>query len=481
MSQPIMTPDRNIVEAGAGNSRRDFLKVSASVATAAAVAAAFPAGVHASNDETIKIALIGCGGRGTGACNQALNTYPQGPVKLIAMADAFEDRLQGALRSLKIEHPDAIDVPGDRQFVGFDAYKKAIDAGPDLVVIATPPGFRPIHFEYAVKQGKNIFAEKPIATDAPGVRRFLAAAEEAKKKNLKVGIGLQRHHQPLYLQTIEQIQNGVLGDLILLRAYWNDAGVWVKPRSALKANKPDLTEMEYQMRNWYYFTWLCGDHIVEQHIHNLDVANWVMQGHPVSAQGQGGRQVLTGLDNGEIFDHHFVEFTYADGTKLLSQCRHQPNTWKSVSEHAHGSNGYADISRGLITFKHGKTWKYQGPTRGGGGGGGKKGKGKNAAPPADGKPPRNEQDPYQIEHDDLFHAVRNNIPYSEAEYGAHSTMTAILGRMCTYSGQEIKWDDAINSELSIMPKEYAWDANPPHMPDKDGRYPVAIPGVTKVL
>ncbi|HZL35088.1 MAG TPA: Gfo/Idh/MocA family oxidoreductase [Tepidisphaeraceae bacterium] len=436
--------------------RRNFLKTTAAGAAAAVAANSFIArsAYAASNDETIKIALIGCGGRGSAACSQALSTA--GPTKLIAMADAFADQAKGSLENLKVEHPDKIDVKDDHIFVGFDAYQKAIDSGADLIIIATPPGFRPIHFEYAVKQGKNIFAEKPVATDAGGIRRFLAAAAESKKKGLKVGIGLQRHHQANYIETIKRIHDGALGDLRLLRVYWNGTSPWVRQRSQyveqkLKNHLPPLTEMEYQMRNWYYFVWLCGDHIVEQHIHNLDVANWIMKGHPVEAQGVGGRQVRTGIDNGEIYDHHMIEYTYADGTKCLSECRHQENTFQSVSEHAHGVKALADVGGGRF-FEPGskgkQIWRYEGHYK----------------------------DPYQVEHDDLAHAIRNDLPYNEAERGAHSTFTAIMGRMCSYSGNVIRWDDAINAQVSVMPEKYAFDANPPSMPDKNGHYPIAMPG-----
>jgi len=433
------------------SSRRDFLKGSAGIVAGAAAAGAIllpQGGVYAAGaDETIKIGLVGCGGRGTGACGQALKT--KGPVKLVAIGDAFEDNAKGALRTLKNDPQlsERIEVSDDKIFHGFDAYKQVIDSGVDLVILATPPGFRPMHFEYAVKQNKNIFMEKPVAVDGAGVRQVLAAAEEAKKKNLKVGVGLQRHHSPRYQETVKRIQDGQIGDTVMLRVYWNDAGVWVRPR------KPGQTEMEYQMRNWYYFTWIGGDHIVEQHIHNLDVANWVKNATPAKAQGQGGRQVLTGKDHGHIYDHHFVEYTYPDGTVMLSQCRHHPNCWNSVSEHAHGTKGYADVSGAKMTTRDGKEWRWQG----------------------------REKDHYQQEHDDLFDAIRNNKPYNEAVNGANSTMTAILGRMCTYSGQEIKWDDALNSQVVMRPEGYTFESKPPILPDQDGRYPVAIPGQTKVV
>ena len=430
------------------SSRRDFLKGSAGVVAGAAAAGSIlpVGGVFAGGvDETVKVGLVGCGGRGSGAAEQALST--KGPVKLVAVADAFADNAKNAANALKREHKDKVDVTDETIFSGFDAYKKVIDAGVDMVILATPPGFRPMHFEYAVKQGKNVFMEKPVAVDAPGVRQVLAAAEEAKRKNLKVGVGLQRHHSAMYNETIKRINDGAIGDLVLLRVYWNDAGVWVRPR------KPEQTEMEYQMRNWYYFNWLCGDHITEQHIHNLDVANWVKGAYPAKAQGQGGRQVRTGKDHGEIFDHHVVEFTYPDGTVMLSQCRHQPDCWRSVSEHAHGTKGTCDLSGGRITTRDGKDWRW------------------NAR----------DANPYQVEHDHLFDAIRNNKAFSEAENGAKSTMTSILGRMATYSGQEIKWDDAIKSEIALRPEGYTFDSKPPTVPDADGRYPIPMPGRTKTV
>jgi predicted dehydrogenase len=286
--------------------------------------------------------------------------------------------------------------------------------------------------------------------DGPGVRKVLAAAAEAKKKNLKIGVGLQRHHQSGYLDTIQRLHDGAIGEIVAMRCYWNGNSPWMKHRADLEkqAGRP-LTEMEYQMRNWYYFVWLCGDHIVEQHIHNLDVINWVKQGHPVRAWGMGGREVRKGLDSGEIFDHHAVEFEYADGSRLSSQCRHMPGCWDSVSEHVRGTKGSCDVSGYSI---HGEsTWRFR-----------KEGT----------------KDPYQQEHDDLFAAIRSNTAYNELEYGAHSSMTAVMGRMATYSGKEIAWDQALNSNIDTMPKELSWEAPPQSLPDGEGRYKAAVPGET---
>jgi predicted dehydrogenase len=426
--------------------RRKFIKNSSILVAGGTVAGNLniARAAHAYGDDTIKLGLIGCGGRGTGAASQAMNT--EGPTKLIAMADAFDDRMQASLRGLS-RYGDKVDVPKDRQFTGFDAYKHVLESDIDLVLIATPPGFRPLHFEAAVNAGKHIFMEKPVAVDAAGVRRVLATAKTSKDKNLLVQVGLQRRHEPRYRETIQRLQDGMIGDINMTRVYWNGAGVWTRPR------KPEQTEMEYQMRNWYYFNWLCGDHIVEQHIHNLDVINWLKGSAPISANGQGGREVRTGQDNGQIFDHHFVEFTYEDGSKMFSQCRHIPNCWNSVSEHAHGSKGTANISGQLIRDANGeKLWSYG---RGGG-------------------------DGHQQEHHDLFADIRKGILPNEAEYGAMSTMTSILGRMATYSGKQIVMKDALASEIVIAPvdKFTSYDDTPPVVPDENGNYPIPVPGET---
>jgi predicted dehydrogenase len=447
-SSDIITPD--------GFNRRTFLKKGSAAMAGGALIGSLSAErfAHAASSDELKIALIGCGGRGGGAADQALSTYQIGPVKLVAMADVHEDRLEGTLKNLTTKHAERIDVPKERRFLGFDAYEKAI-ALADVVILATPPGFRPMQFEAAVKAGKNIFMEKPVATDAPGIRRVLAAAEEAKRKNLKVGVGLQRHHQAGYIETLKRLHDGAIGDITSMTCYWNGQTPWVKTRESLeKQYGRKLTEMEYQMRNWYYFTWICGDHICEQHIHNLDVINWVKNGHPVKAQGMGGVAVRIGPDYGEIFDHHAVEFTYADGSKCFSQCRHIPGCWDSVSEHAVGTKGTVDVSGNTIRGEN--QWRF--------------------------KPDTKPKDPYQQEHDDLFTAIRNNTPYNETlEYGATSTMTAILGRMATYGGKEVEWDKAIKSEINLFPEKLAWDAPMKVNPGPDGMYPHAMPGKTVVI
>jgi predicted dehydrogenase len=432
-------------------SRRSFLKKSSILVAGSAVAGGLTIAraAHPFGTDTIKIGLVGCGGRGTGAAIQAMNTSG-GDVHLVAMGDVFDDRLQGSYRSIKGKHGDKVKVTKDSQFVGYDAFEKVLGSEIDMIILATPPGFRPMHFEAAVKAGKNVFMEKPVATDAPGVRRVLEANKIAKEKGLAVQVGLQRRHEVAYRETMMKIkEEGLIGDIILTRAYWNSGGVWVRPR------QDKQTELEYQMRNWYYFNWLCGDHIDEQHIHNIDVINWLMDGFPVTAQGQGGREVRNGKDHGQIFDHHFVEFTYANGTKFFSQCRHIRKCYNSVSEHAHGTKGHADISGGKIYNPSGDlVWKTNG-ARGG----------------------------HQEEHHDLFRDLRAGKIPNEAEYGAKSTMTSIFGRMATYSGQLIKWDDAIGSELALADVDNlkSMDNEAPVTPNDDGTYPCPIPGESKVI
>lgn len=427
--------------------RREFVKNS-SLLAGGLIAAPFmtKANYFSGADDTIRIALIGCGGRGTGAATQALSTKQN--VKLVAMADAFQDRLDNAYKSIGDEiDAKKIDVPADRKFVGFDAYLKAIPLA-DVVILATPPGFRPIHFEEAVKQGKHIFMEKPVATDPAGVQRVLAAAAIAKQKKLNVVVGLQRHYQNSYRELFKR--KDLIGDITSAQAWWNNDGVWVHPR------KDGQTEMEYQMRNWYYFNWLCGDHITEQHIHNIDVINWFKGGYPVKAQGMGGREVRKGKDYGEIFDHHFVEFHYADGSILNSQCRHQPKTMNKVDELLIGTKGKLFAGDANIVDHKGKVlYQFDRKT---------------------------ENNPYQSEHDELFAAIaKGEFKFWDAENGAKSTMTSILGRMATYSGQVIEWDKAINSGIDIHPKVYDFAAAPPILPNADGLYPVAVPGVTKYV
>ncbi len=420
-------------------------------------------GAHASGTEEIKVALIGCGGRGSGAAAQALAVGPH--VKLWAMADAFSDRLDKSLKAISAGHSDhnrtkkksefesAIDVPIERRFIGLNAYRKAIDSGADVIIITGPPGFRPQHFEYAVNAGKHVFMEKPLATDAAGVRRILAAAEKSKQANLKVGVGLQRHHQASYQQAMRRIHDGQIGRIATMRCFWNGG-----PPAKTPFFRENLGELEYQIRNWYFFDWLSGDHICEQHIHNLDVCNWVKKDHPVSAEGMGGRQVRTGKEYGNIYDHHAVIYTYADGTKMHSYCRQIPGCNNLVAEQIEGVDGIADLSAGKSSITTGGKYLWRTPRR-----------------------DRNFVSPYQVEWNKFIEAIEKDTLHHEVEYAAHSTMTAILGRLATYSGRLIKWEDAIKSKKVLTTDAETWDSPAPIHALKDGSYKIAVPGITKVL
>lgn len=433
--------------------RRDFVKGTALV-TGGLMAGMLPAEVSAyvnPSDKKLKLALVGCGGRGTGATVQALKADPN--VQLVAMADAFKDRLEDSLNNilksdeLPEDRKKNVKVKEDAKFTGFDAYKKAI-AMADVVILATPPGFRPYHLEEAIDKSKHIFCEKPLATDGAGVRKVLELVQKADEKNLNIVVGLQRHYQKKYIELITRVHNGEIGDIVSGQVYWDGGGVWVRPR------KPEYTEMQYQMRNWYYFNWLCGDHIVEQHIHNLDVFNWAKQSYPVSAQGLGGRQVRTGKEYGEIFDHHYVEFKYDDGAYLNSQCRHIKGCMNRVSETIVGTKGTAESSGVMVDRMNDLIYKHR---------------------------DKDDPNPYQVEHNALFKSIREGGAINNLEYGAKSTMTAIMGRYATYSGKVITWEDALNSTVQLMPAVVNWDDNPPVMPDENGFYPVAMPGKTKVI
>ncbi len=426
--------------------RRHFLRRSGLLTASTPILLdAFGRRVHASGTDTIKVALVGCGGRGTGAAVNALRATTN--VRLVAMADAFEDSLERSLRTIQSRCQDRVDVANDKKFVGLDAYQKVMETDADVVLLCGPPGFRPVQFEAAVKARKHVFMEKPVATDAPGVRSIRASNATAKKTGLSVAVGHHLRHESKHREIVGRIHEGAIGDLQYLRVYFNSSGVWVRPR------RPDQSEMQYQVRNWYYFTWLSGDHIVEQHVHDIDIGNWIAQAHPIEAQATGGRQVRVGKEVGEIFDHHAVEFTYANGLKMFSYCRHIPGCWDSFSQHAHGTKGRADLQGhgpGGISLVGQKPLRWgQGP------------------------------DGHQVEMDRFFGAISRGQPYNEADWAADSTMTAILGRMASYSGTVVHWDEAEASPLDLIPKDLAWEAEPRVLPGKDGFYACAMPGLTK--
>lgn len=425
------------------SNRRTFLKKTTVVAAGAAMTSTIAKTAHAAGSDQIRFVLIGCGGRGNGAANQIMNT--KGNVKLVAVADPFEHKSASSLKGLsKGKNKDKVDVPPERIFGGLDGYKKAIDVDSDLVIIATPPGFKPQQFEYAVNKGRHVFMEKPVASDAIGVRRVLDAVEESKKKDLMIAIGLQRRHEPRYIETIKRIHDGAIGDVITQRVYWNGGGIWYRNRT------PEQTEMAFQTNNWYHFNWLSGDQICEQHIHNLDVGCWVKGAYPVECNGMGGREMRMDGDatKSQIFDHTFCEFTFADGTKMFSQGRHLKGAWNHVGEAAHGTKGTADPSGSI----EGETnWTFTGDKPNG----------------------------HQQEQHDMIEALMRGEIYNEGEYGAKSTFTAILGREACYSGKIIKWDDLLARGHELAPgiDEYTLETPPPTLPDDNGEYPVPIPGV----
>ena len=429
-------------------SRRNFLQ--GSLAAGAGVALASQLSVartaHAAGSDVLKVVLIGCGGRGQGAIRDCMNADKN--VKVIAVADAFEDRAKGAADGLRKEEGLAsrVDLPDDRVFVGLDAYQKAIDCDPDMVIIATPPGFRPMQYAAAVKAGKHVFMEKPCCVDAPGYNSLVETNKLADEKGLKVGVGLQRHHQQSYVETIKRIHDGAIGDIMFLRAYWNGSGIWNRNR------EPNMTEMQYQVHNWYHFVWLSGDNICEQHVHNLDVCNWVKNDHPVEANGMGG---CTRRYHGRRCAARARSSTTTSSsspTRTAPRCSASAATWPvpgtKSSEAAHGTKGESNCAS-----------CDQGSRR--------------MAVSAAITP-----NPYVQEHVDLIAAIRGGEKYNEGWFGATSSMTAVLGRMATYSGKVVKWDEAIKEGVSTFPKELSWDAAAPVQKDENGDYPIAVPGVS---
>jgi predicted dehydrogenase len=422
--------------------RRQFVATTTTAAGALAAAPALAQNASRGASGTLRIGLIGCGGRGTGAASQALNADSN--VKLVAMGDAFGDRLASSLETLKKDEDVAqkIDVPDEHKFVGLDAYKKVIEKS-DVVLLTTPPGFRPKHIKAAIDAGKHVFAEKPVAVDAPGVRSVLATCEEARRKKLAVVSGLCIRYSYGFQETIKRIHDGALGRIRTLQANDFRGPIWVKPR------EPGQTDMQYQVRNWYYFTWLSGDFNVEQHVHMLDVCAWVMNGeYPATALGIGGRAQRTGPDYGNIYDHHAAIYEWKDGTRLHAFCRQQSGLRGDISVHVAGEKGIARLAerdRGLILETADK-WTYTGA--------------KNNI--------------YQTEHDELFASIRRGQPINNGDYMCKSTLMAIMGRMATYTGQQITWEQALNSKEDLSPDGYTWDSKPPPSP-------IAVPGVTKFV
>ncbi|MDG2054018.1 MAG: Gfo/Idh/MocA family oxidoreductase [Phycisphaerales bacterium] len=419
--------------------RRDFVRYSTLSASALAVAN-MPALArqNSSTSRPINVGLIGCGGRGTGAAHNALEAHED--VHVVAMADAFPDRLNNSRKSISEHGSGRGKVKDASCYTGFDAYTKLLKDDVDVVILATPPHFRPIHFEAAVDAGKHVFMEKPAAVDPSGIRQVIRAAEKARGDELSVVAGTQRRHERCYLDAMERINRGEIGEITSGRVYWNMGGLWVRQP------QEDWSEMEWQLRNWLYFTWLSGDHIVEQHVHNLDVANWVMGSQPVRCMGMGGREVRTGDEYGHIFDHFAVDYEYPNGRHVMSMCRQTDGCASRVEEAFHGTEGRCLLRSGFAQLAGNTPWQFTG---------------KNT-------------NPYVQEHRDLIASIRGQGPYlNEGQRVAESTLTAIMGRMSAYTGKEVSWDQAMNSQLDLSPKAYEFgDIEVP---------PVAIPGRTPLV
>jgi predicted dehydrogenase len=418
--------------------RRDFLAASTAVGLGALSGLA--PSVHAAGSDVLRVGLIGCGGRGTGAASNALRADPH--VKLVAMGDVFKDRIQQSLTDLRNEDDivGKIDVKPENCFDGLDNYKKVLASGVDVVLLCTPPGFRPQHLAAAVKAGKHAFVEKPMAVDPSGVRSVLASCREAKKKNLAIMAGFCYRYEKAKRETIKRVHDGQIGDIVALHTTYNTTPVWVRRR------EKGWTDLEYQIRNWYYFTWLSGDHIAEQHCHSLDKMAWAMKDEPpVRAVGMGGRQVRTGPEYGHIFDHHAVVFEYKSGVKLFSFCRQQGgHTAKDISDYVMGTAGTCSVMQHRITGK--RPWQHR-------------------------RSRKVRDNMYQNEHDELFASIRKGVPINDGEWMAKSTLLAVMGRMATYTGQVVTWEHVLKSEESLMPPKLAWDM-------KLGTPPVAMPGIT---
>ena len=426
------------------NSRRTFLKAGAATVVGGTLFESMPLSAYAKSDETIRIGLVGCGGRGTGAAFEALRASKS--VKLVAMGDAFEDSLKGSYAKLAAQFKEQVDVPEKRRFVGLNAYAEVI-AQCDAVLLATPPPFRPAHFEEAIRAGKHVFMEKPLAVDVPGYRKIMEVGKLAEAKKLNVVVGLQNRYDTSNHAMMEKIREGMIGDVTSVDVYYNVGAPRIHPR------KPGQSELEYQLRNWRYFTWLWGGQLAGQTIHQIDVINWLMQDYPDFASGIGGRQSFSGPNQGNTFDHQYVEYIYPNGVKMHVQSRNMNNCGVRMGFHIRGTKGYADERCRIFKLDNEIAWRF-----------------------------RDSDEPVsatQLEQNAFFNAIANGPYINNTEYGAKSTLTTIIGRMATHSGQDIKLDEALASDLSIVPDKLSWDMEMPDQPAENGDYEIPVPGKTK--
>ncbi len=445
--------------ASANRTRREFLRMAGQTVAVSALAGMAVPYCHAAEDNTIKLALVGCGGRGTGAIGNALSTTG-GPIKLFAMADLFPDRMQSSLKSLQQQFPDRVDVPPERQFIGFDAYRKAIDSlGPqDVVVLTTHAAFRPMHFEYAAQKGVNVFAEKSFATDGPAVRRWLSAAEVSEQKNLKVGVGFMWRHSAAREEVISRIHDGAIGDVHTLRIYRVHGPVVCPPRPA---DRPDMKELAFQLRYPNSFSWVSSGFFIDWHCHNVDVACWAKGAWPVKAQGMGGRCYEQA---GSQFDHYTVEYTFADGAKLFCFSRHMTGCWETYADYAHGSKGSAVLMSNLAEPKSRiyasqridedtPVWEYG----------------------------KNDPNPYDVEWQLLVDAIRQDKAHNEARRAGEADVAALMGRIATHTGQYITWDEVMKSDFQFVQDidHMTFDTPAPIHVEPGEIYPAPMPGITK--
>jgi len=436
-----MANESKVKRHGGQQSRRDFLKTSAVSAGAVVLAGASLPAAYAAGSDTIKVGVIGCGGRGTGAVKDCLRANATG-VQIWSMGDLFKDRLDRSHAGLSKNFTDKaqFDVPGERQFTGWDNYKKVIASGVDMIITATPPGFRPMVLKAAIDAGKHVFMEKPVAVDPAGIRSIIESSSNADAKKLAIVAGTQRRHQGRYVETIKRIHDGMIGELVSGQCYWNQGLLWVHKR------KPEYSDMEWQVRNWLYFTWLSGDHIVEQHVHNIDIVNWAFDGMPALAYGMGGRAARKSPECGNIYDHFCIEFEYANKARTISMCRQTNKSSHRVGERVVGTKGYTDFRGHIFDHKGNELWKYDGPNT----------------------------NPYVQEHADLVASIRSGKPLNEGKRVAESTLTAITGRMSAYTGRAMKLDWALkSSKLDLVPKNLAFGPLEVR--------PVSKPGTTQLV
>lgn len=427
-------------------SRRDFLGTSGLAAGATLAASTLPIArsAHAAGGGVIKIGLIGCGGRGSGAAANAMNAGPE--IKLWSMGDVFSDRLMGARDRLKKIKPEQVDVADERCFIGFDAYQKVLASGIDVVLIAAASHFHPQFLKAAVDAGKHIFCEKPHAVDVPGLKIAMAAAEEAEKKKLNLVSGLCWRYDPGVRETMKRVADGQIGDIVCIQENY------LSSPYGLRERKPEWKEMEYQLQNWYHFNWLSGDQTGQQLIHSIDKSSWAMGDKaPLKAYGIGGRQVCTEPKYGDQFDHHGVVFEYENGSRIFGFCRDQPGVYNETTDTIFGTKGRAYMPN-KCRIEGADPWKFEAAKK---------------------------TNMYDIEHQFLFDAIRSGGYINNRNYMFTSTMLGILAQMVCYSGQQITWEQAMTSELVLAPSKYDWDATPPVVPDAAGNYPSPLPGITK--